>query len=297
MKRLKMIAVSFLLASILLCACTAPNNNEKGDGNMNTDKNIANTPAETPADKQETKYKKYFTLSYDDGITQDLKLMQIMRKYKVNCCTFNINTGLFGANWEWVATATGTPGLSHKRLMEGDIRNGLYSGFDIQVHTATHPSLKVYDNSPEDIIREVQGDADKITELTGVKPVGMAWPGGDTEYTDKTIELVLENTDIRFGRGITPTYSFKLPERFMKWYPTCSFSDSKVFELAEQFIAAEPTEDMLFYVWGHSYEMDIANNNSYEEFERLIKMMSDADDVVLVTNAEFYELYKNTIPS
>lgn len=288
MKRLRIITVSFLLISILLCACTAPNDDKKGDENMNTN---------TPAENNEPKYKKYFTLSYDDGITQDLKLIEIMRKYNVNCCTFNINTGLFGANWEWVATATNTPGLSHRRFMEGDIRNGIYRGFDIQVHTSTHPSLKAYDNSLSDIIREVQGDADKIAELTGVKPVGMAWPGGDTEYTDKTIQLVLENTDIRFGRGTTPTYSFKLPERFMKWYPTCSFSDKRVFELAEDFIAAEPTEDMLFYVWGHSYEMDMANNNSYEEFERLIRMMSEADDVVLVTNAEFYELYKDVIPS
>ena len=246
---------------------------------------------------EDHKYKKYFTLSFDDGVTQDLKLIEILRKYNTGCCTFNINTGLYGANWEWVAVATGAPGLSHRRLTLDDFKSGIYDGFELAAHTQVHTSLKIYDNSPADIIREVQGDADNLEQLTGKKTVGMAWPGGDTEFTDKTVELVREHTDLKYARCTTPTYSFAPPERFLKWYPTCSFSDNRVFELAEKFISAEPTSDMLFYVWGHSYELDIPGNHSYEEFDRLVKMMSEADGVLLVTNAEFYEIYKDKIPS
>ena len=46
--------------------------------------------------------KKYITIRMDDGITQDARMMEIMRKYGVDCCTFYINTGLYGANWAWV---------------------------------------------------------------------------------------------------------------------------------------------------------------------------------------------------
>ena len=39
--------------------------------------------------------KKAFTLSYDDGITQDRRLIGILDRYRVKA-TFNLNSGLFG---------------------------------------------------------------------------------------------------------------------------------------------------------------------------------------------------------
>ena len=248
------------------------------------------------------KPKKYFTLSFDDGTTQDLRIIEILKKYGVDCCTFNINTGLYGVDWsESVSVMAGTP-VSHVRFTKEELQTGIYDGFEVAVHTSTHPSLKYYDDLPTSaavagINSEVKKDAANIKALTGIAPVGMAWPGGDTEFTDKTIELVLKYTNMKYARCTTPTYSFALPERFMRWYPTCSFSDAKLFELAQQFIDAECTEDMLFYVWGHGFEMDIPWANSYDEFEQLIKMISEQEDIVLVTNAEFYELFKSTITS
>ena len=163
------------------------------------------------------KPKKFFTLSFDDGITQDLKIIEILQKYDVKCISFNINTGLYGANWEWVGPAIGDPSVPHKRFTKEELESGIYDGYDVLVHTLNHPSLKNYDNRVSQIKKEVGKDADNIEKLTGIRPVGMAWPGGDTEYTDTTIELVLANTDIRFARGTTSTYNFELPEYFMKW--------------------------------------------------------------------------------
>ena len=243
------------------------------------------------------KPKKFFTLSLDDGITQDLKVIEILKKYNVTCVSFNINTGLYGANWDWVGPAIGDPTIPHQRFTEEELKTGIYDGYEVLVHTMNHPSLKNYDKRASQIKKEVGRDADNIEELTGVRPVGMAWPGGDTEYTDTTIELVLENTDIRFARGTTSTYNFELPEYFMKWMPTCSAIDPQCLTLAQQFIDAECTEDMLFYVWGHSYEFDLNNGAGYETFEKLVKMMSEAEDVYLVTNTQFYNIYKDQIPS
>ena len=310
----KILLALFLCSATLLVACDSGNQPAETE---------SDTPAETTTEQpteQETeaptteelteitteeetivpndgKPKKFFTLSLDDGITQDLKVIEILKKYNVTCVSFNINTGLYGANWEWVGPAIGDPTVPHQRFTEEELKTGIYDGYEVLVHTMNHPSLKNYDKRPNQIKKEVGRDADNIEKLTGVRPVGMAWPGGDTEYTDTTIELVLENTDIRFARGTTSTYNFGLPEYFMKWMPTCSAIDPQCLTLAQQFIDAECTEDMLFYVWGHSYEFDLNNGKGYETFEQLVKMMSEAEDVYLVTNTEFYTIYKDQIPS
>ena len=237
--------------------------------------------------------KKYFTLSFDDGITQDLRIIEIMKKYNMDCITFNINTGLYGANWTWVADALNSPGLSHLRFTKEELSGGIYDGFDVEVHTLMHGSLKNF--SKRQVTREVAKDAENITAITGIRPIGMAYPGGDTEYTESTIDVIMETTDIRFGRGITSTYDFGLPTYFMQWQPTCSFSDARLESLVQSFLEAECTEDMLFYVWGHAYELDAFD--SWDRFESFIKTMSEAEDVVCVTNAEFYQLFKDEIPS
>lgn len=315
MKRFVNILLALLLcSSTLLVACDKGNQPAETEPDSSTEQETEQpTEQETGAPtteeiteiatEEETivpndgKPKKFFTLSLDDGITQDLKVIEILKKYNVTCVSFNINTGLYGANWDWVGPAIGDPTIPHQRFTEEELKTGIYDGYEVLVHTMNHPSLKNYDKRASQIKKEVGRDADNIEELTGVRPVGMAWPGGDTEYTDTTIELVLENTDIRFARGTTSTYNFELPEYFMKWMPTCSAIDPQCLTLAQQFIDAECTEDMLFYVWGHSYEFDLNNGAGYQTFEQLVKMMSEAEDVYLVTNTQFYNIYKDQIPS
>ena len=240
------------------------------------------------------KPKKYFTLSFDDGITQDLKIMEILKRNNVYCCTFNINTGLCGANWDWVGKSFDRPDVTHIRFTEKELESGIYDGFDVAVHTLHHPSLKIYDSDIPALVNEICGDSENIRNLTGISPTGMAWPGGDTEYTDTTVSLVYSHTGMRFARGTTSTYSFGLPEYFLKWMPTCSICDDRCIELAKGFIDARADKDMLFYVWGHGYELDIFN--LYDRLESIVEMMRDSD-VSMVTNSEFYNVFKDKIPS
>lgn len=306
MKHIPKIALALLLCSLMiLAACdtgNVPEDTTLPETDPTTEQPTTEQPTEITTEEvtivpNDGKPKKYFTLSFDDGITQDLKVIEILKKYDVKCISFNINTGLYGANWDWVGPAIGDPSIPHQRFTEEQLRTGIYDGYEVLVHTLTHVSLKSYDKKLPKLKKEVVEDADNIEALTGIRPIGMAWPGGDTEYTDTTIELIVENTDIRFARGTTSTYSFDLPEYFMKWMPTCSIIDSQCLTLAQQFIDAECTEDMLFYVWGHAYELDLNNGHGYETFEQLVKMMSEAEDIYLVTNTEFYQIYKDQIPS
>ena len=231
--------------------------------------------------------KKYFTLCFDDGITQDARIIEILKKYNIDRCTFYVNTGLYGIDW------SGALGVSHLRYTEAEYMSGIYDGFEVGVHTLTHPALA--DLAHDKVTNEVTGDAANIENFTGYSPVGMAWPGGDAFYTEENIKTILDTTNIRFARGTTSTYGYTLPEYFMKWYPTCSVSDPSLLTYTDNFINADCTEDMLFYVWGHGYEFDMFG--SYNVFEEFIKRISEADDLVIVTNAEFYQLFKDEIPS
>lgn len=239
--------------------------------------------------------KKYFTLSFDDGITQDLTVLEILKKYGFYCASFNINTGLCGVSWDWVANAVGKPGLSHRRFTMDELKSGIYDGFELLCHTCSHTSIKIYDDDPSFIVNEFEKNADDIYGINGVRPIGMAWPGGDTEYTDITVKNVYEYTTMKFGRCSTPTYSFSLPEMFLKWYPTCSIMDKKALKLTKEFVKAKPEEDMLLYLWCHSYEFDAFD--SFDRLEKILKLINKDDSIIRVTNTEFYNIFKDRIPS
>lgn len=252
--------------------------------------------AQLPADlKRDGTPKKYFTLSFDDGITQDEKIMEICRKYGFDSVTFNINSNLCGENWAWVADMVNCPGLVHQRFTEEQLKNGIYNGFDVAAHAANHASIKAFDTDPFGLYRELEKDADRIYRLTGTKPLGMAWPGGDTEYTEKSVENVYRYTSLRYARGTTATHTFDLPRYFLRWLPTCSVVEPDLLQQAQAFLDAPCESDMLFYVWGHGYELDAFN--LYDTLEQLIKMMSGRDDVVCVSNTEFYLLFRDEIPA
>jgi hypothetical protein len=127
-------------------------------------------------------------------------------------------------------------------------------------------------------------DTENIYNLTGIYPTGMAWPGGDTEYTSATIEIVRDRTTAKFARATTSTYKFKLPRYWLKWQPTCGITDPNLFKYAQKFLDTECTEDMLFYVWGHSYEF--RTEEDWAKMDALCALFGGRDDVWAATNVE-----------
>ena len=69
---------------------------------------------------------KALTLSYDDGVYQDLRMIEILKKHGIKC-TFNLNAGLLG---------TGSR-LSKEQILE----NYTEDMFEIACHGYTHPWL------------------------------------------------------------------------------------------------------------------------------------------------------------
>ena len=277
-----------------------------GSHNVSAEKvfgSYLNPSNDTPVTEAAPVYKKYFTMSFDDGITQDARIIQILKKYDMPC-TFNINTGLYGVDWSaWLSDYAGIP-VSHVRFTKAQIETGIYEGFDVEVHTIDHPDLasSYVQYGASYVIDQVKRDENNIAALTGKRPVGMAYPGGALSSTsDDVIRTILDNTNVRFARlavNLSDPTQFAFPEYWMTWYPTASIGSgmTALNSLADAYIAADADKcDMLYYVWGHAYEIDMYD--LWDEFEAFVKKMSEQDDVVFVTNAELYEIFKDEIPS
>ena len=231
--------------------------------------------------------KKYFCLCFDDTTKQDLKIIEMCKKYNYYDVTFFTSTGLYGADW------TAGVGVSHVRFTKKEMQSGIYDGFDLAIHTYHHYALD--QQSEKVVISEVNTDQKNIYKLTGIYPVVMAWPGGDPNINRNLMKIVYENTTVRLGRGTTSTHKFTLPTELLWLQPTAEISEATLMSDFKRFAEAECTEDMLFFCWGHGFELDLYN--SYDKLENFIKTVTETEGIELVTVSEFYQLFKDEIPA
>jgi len=226
---------------------------------------------------------KYLTLSFDDGVTQDRRFLEIINRYGLKC-TFNLNSGtlgmpgeLHGKDWR----------VDHIKVAPEEVRD-LYEGHEIAVHTVHHPRLDLL--SQDEVFHEVEDDRIALEELSGQKIIGMAYPGGHY-FNDDVINTIRTGTPIVYSRDVFSTYDFSLPENLMIWKPTVHMNDEKLFDISKRFIEEDFDEDTLLYVWGHTYEFDIYD--SWDKVERFCEYISGRDDVTYATNGEIAEYILN----
>ena len=79
---------------------------------------------------------KRLTFSFDDGVLQDVRLIEMLNKYGLKA-TFNINSGKFGIKDTIVRNGRS---VCHDRISECDICRA-YEGHEVAAHTLTHPNL------------------------------------------------------------------------------------------------------------------------------------------------------------
>ncbi len=219
------------------------------------------------------KYKKAITFSYDDGVEQDLQLLEILNKYNLKG-TFNLNTGLDDKSDSWIYKER----LEVKRLNIEKYVDA-YKGHEIAVHTLTHPNLCMLDD--EAMEREVLGDRENIQRIFGTTAVGMAYPYG--AYSEKVVDK-LRQYGFKYARGVESSYNFDVQDNLLVFKPTCHHDDDRLFELAEKFLELDTDKPQIFYVWGHAYEFE--GNNNWDRFEEFCKLISGREDIFYGTNAE-----------
>ena len=93
---------------------------------------------------------KAFQLTYDDGVLQDVPLVQLLNRYGIKA-TFNLNSQLMAEGFAW----THPNGMQVVRLSPEAVQ-GLYDGHEIASHTLTHPYMQ--DLSREELLRQMGQD-------------------------------------------------------------------------------------------------------------------------------------------
>lgn len=218
--------------------------------------------------------RKAVTFSFDDGVRQDLRLMEMFRKYGIKA-TFNLNSGLSGKEHDWEYR-----GIHVSRLSPEEIRES-YGGFEIAVHTVHHPDLTVL--SAEGVIQEVFQDRQALEALAGYPVRGMAYPYGTCS---EGLTGLLRSLGICYSRTVKSTHAYGFPEDYLAWHPTCHYMEQDAPKLADQFLTMDSDRLSLFYLWGHSYELD--GNDNWELMEEFCRKFGTAKDVWRASNMEIY---------
>ena len=222
--------------------------------------------------------KKAVTFSFDDGVTQDIRLIEMFNKYGLKG-TFNLNSGFLGLEGTLVRNGKT---VRHDKIAADKIKD-VYKGHEVAVHTLTHPNLTGLEK--DEIIRQVEKDRVRLSEICGYEVVSMAYPCGGENNDDRVAEIIKENTGVRMARGLDSTYSFETQENLLRFMPTVYYIENCLDEVVDKFLSLETDTPALLYIWGHSYEMD-AEYITWEKFEEVCKKLSAHDDIFYGTNKE-----------
>ena len=225
---------------------------------------------------------KALTLSYDDGVEQDTRLVEIFNKYGLRA-TFNLNSGCFAPEGKVYPEGT----IHRPMTKEACVALFKNSPHEVAVHSYTHPFLERL--SPAQVAYEIIKDREALEEAFGCIVRGMAYPFGT--YSDDVVR-VLEDCGIVYSRTTKQTEKFDIPTDWLRMPATCHHIHPRLMELAEKFVADKKMgKPQLFYVWGHSYEFEERNN--WELIERFAEYVGGKDDIWYATNIEIYEYIKD----
>ncbi len=213
---------------------------------------------------------KCLTMSYDDGVTQDKRLIALFNRFGIKG-TFHLNSALFG---------------KAERYLKPEEVFAVYQGHEASCHTATHPPI---DRCPlPSVALEVLEDRKALEATFGYPVRGMSYPFGSHTAA---IREMLPSLGIFYARVVGDSFNFELPADFLQWKATCHHNQ-RLLEMAEKFNGPDyGIHPRLFYVWGHSYEFD--NDNNWELMETFCALMGNRADVWYATNVEVYDAVQN----
>lgn len=227
---------------------------------------------------------KALTLSYDDGVIEDKRLLALMEAHGIKG-TFNLNSGAFAPEGE-----SHPAGSGHYRMTEAECRE-LYRSdcAEVAAHTLTHPFLEKLPSSA--VMRELIVDRENLERMTGKLVRGFAYPYGT--LNDGVVEQ-LRAAGFAYARTTVSTERFDLPTDPLRLAATCHHNNPRLPELTEKFLALDPNhapsankDAQLFYLWGHSYEF--FDNQNWDVIERFFDRIAGKEDVWYATNIEIFD--------
>ena len=216
--------------------------------------------------------RKALTLSYDDGVRQDARMIEILDRYGLRA-TFNLNGGDFALD--------PPPLRDHPRLTRAEalaLDGG--SPHEVAAHSFGHPFLEQLPAGTA--AWEAVRCREALEAVFGALVRGFAYPMGT--WNDDVADT-LRLCGLAYARTTPVTHSFDLPKDFYRLQGTCRGTDPALFDLGEDFLALDPPwGPKLFYIWGHSYEFD--EPGGWDRLERFCRRMGGHTDIWYATNLE-----------
>ncbi len=222
---------------------------------------------------------KAVTFSFDDGVTQDVRLIELFDKYGIKA-TFNVNSSLLGIEESL--------GINGKKIPFNKVNplkvKQVYKNHEVAVHTLTHADLVIADD--DTIFWQVEQDRQALSRLVGYEVVGMAYPNGGINNDDRVAKVIKNRTGVKYARTITSTYNFDLQDNLLRFNPTVAWSEDCMYELIDKFIAIKSCKPQLLYIWGHSFELDAKGTIDIKKFSSALEKLANQKDVFLGTNRQ-----------
>ena len=219
---------------------------------------------------------KAVTFSYDDGVTQDIRFIELLDRYSLRG-TFNLNLGLQDYSKTFQKSA-----ITVHHNNRADIPE-IYKNHEIAGHTMTHPHLEAL--SEAEIREQIHACQDGLRQLIGQNVVGMAYPYGT--YDDRVLQIARE-CGVKYARTTVQTERFDLPTGdLLVLNSTCRHANPKLLDLARAFIESPADQPQLFYLWGHTYEFD--EFDTWDLIEEFCKIVAGRPEIFYGTNSEILE--------
>ena len=225
--------------------------------------------------------RKAVTFSYDDGVTQDIRLIELFNKYGLKC-TFNLNSELLGCAGMLIRNGQR---IAHYKIKPEDVKT-IYDGHEVAAHTLTHPNLTEI-KSEDEIVRQVEQDRLNLSELVGYEVLGMAYACGGVNNDDRVADIIRRRTGIQYARTITNTDSFDVQKNLYRFHPNVYhvLEFDRMMEMGKRFLETPADTPQIFYVWGHAYEMDY-RPEYWAQMEEFCKLISGHNDIFYGTNKD-----------
>ena len=227
---------------------------------------------------------KAVTFSYDDGVREDIQLVEIINRHGIKC-TFNLNNDIM---------------RGENNFTDEEIKKYFLSdGHEVAVHGSMHRALG--NVSAIDGIRDVLECRLELEKKTGKIIKGMAYPDtGITVFVNnasyESIKNYLKDLGIVYSRTLGgDNNSFQLPQDWYAWMPTAHHNNPQIMEYIDEFVNMDLStktycarrQPRLFYMWGHSYEFRNADN--WEHLEEICAKLGGKDDTWYATNLEIHD--------
>lgn len=219
--------------------------------------------------------RKAFNATYDDGVLQDVRLVQLMNRWGIRG-TFNLNSQLMESEFAW----THENGMTVRRL-PASLVVSLYEGHEIASHTLTHPYLT--ELPEQEILRQMGEDKKKLEKLFGREVKGFAVP---FDGYNETVARCARKSGFTYAR--MSEFSLSLCPWQDRYYWKCGVFhlQPELKEFVDRFLRSDE-ELALCQIVGHSYDLDAAS--LWDTTEDIFRSVSSRDDIWLATNLEIVD--------